>query len=976
MLSTGRLRDVFLTTLLFLTIGPATALAQSTITGFVRDTTGALVPGVTVEASSPALIEQVRIAVTDGRGVYQIVDLRPGLYNVTFTLPGFAVFIREGIVLTANFTAQVNAELSLGTLEETVTVTGVSPIVDLQNVTTSQQFSKELLTALPTSRGFQELAATIPGMRDWRLATGIGMQQGGMMFHGSRRADFAQTYQGHSLGALNCNGGFCSGNIVNPSEVEEYSFQVGAVSIDTETGGPHVDIIPREGGNAFTGTLFGSYTGDTMQGDNTTDELRARGIAEVPPLNQWWDVNGGFGGPIARDKLWFWGTARRFISLEGIPGVFLASDVKAFQFTPDASQPAELHNRNWNVNTRLTYLATPKNKFSFYVQKQKRNYLISVGSTTSYEAGATLTPAPWHYTASWQAPVTNRLLLEASFYRNTHRTLYEPTRSEITPDVWSFVETTTGVRHRAAVNRYQTTVQNFNSMRGTATYVTGSHAFKGGATMMTAIRRANQFNHGDIAARLTNGVPIEVTVYSSPYDLRDNLNAGLALFAEDKWTIERFTVHGALRFDYHNSEVEQITLPAARFVPASARNFAGVSDVPDWTDLSPRFGLAWDVFGTGRTAVKLSFGRYIASERLNTARDNNPQLTVVANARRTWNDANGNFFPDCTLTDPVANGECGALSPSSFGTTRISRVFDDALRTGHNRREFNWETSVAVQHELTPGVAVNGGYFHREFGNFRATDNRAVTPADYDPFCVTAPTDSRLPNGGGYEVCGLYDVSPAKFGQRDNFVTFAENFGDQEEVYDGVDLNVSVRLTEATFQGGINVGRTTNNTCFALDSPQQSELTSLGGLHCDVTPPFQLATAFAGTLNLPYDVRFAATMKSFPGPEHTALLRGVPSSQIFASLGRDLSAGSRGRVNVPLIQPGTEYEDGYVQLDVRVSRVFQLGGGVRFQGNIDVYNALNGSAVQRLSTTFGSSWLRPSFVQAARLLKISGQLDF
>lgn len=231
---------------------PATALAQSAIAGVVRDSTGAVLPGVTVEASSPALIEQVRSVVSDGQGAYQIVDLRPGVYTVTFSLTGFSSFVRERIELTTNFTAQVNGELRVGSLAETITVSGQSPLVDVQNVVSSRVATKELIATLPTTRAFQTLAVSIPGVTMGVTPRPVDLDRRGLLIHGSRHQDFAQTLDGHTMGAHNCNGGSCSGIVVNPAEVEEYSYEVAAISAETETGGPRVNVIPREGGECLS----------------------------------------------------------------------------------------------------------------------------------------------------------------------------------------------------------------------------------------------------------------------------------------------------------------------------------------------------------------------------------------------------------------------------------------------------------------------------------------------------------------------------------------------------------------------------------------------------------------------------------------------------------------------------------------------------------------------------------------------------
>ena len=180
-------------------------------------------------------------------------------------------------------------------------------------------------------------------------------------------------------------------------------------------------------------------------------------------------------------------------------------------------------------------------------------------------------------------------------------------------------------------------------------------------------------------------------------------------------------------------------------------------------------------------------------------------------------------MPDADLNSSTANGECGALSNSLFGTPFRNTFFAKDVLEGWGNRGDSWQASVSVQHELLPGVALNVGYFRTQFGNFTVTDNELVTSADFDPYCITAPVDARLPGGGGNELCGLYDISPGKFGQVRNLVTQASNFGEQEERYDGVDIGFSARFPQGGFLGGgVSIGRRVTDNCFVVDSPQQA----------------------------------------------------------------------------------------------------------------------------------------------------------
>ena len=228
-----------------------------------------------------------------------------------------------------------------------------------------------------------------------------------------------------------------------------------------------------------------------------------------------------------------------------------------------------------------------------------------------------------------------------------------------------------------------------------------------------------------------------------------------------------------VRFDYFNGSVPAQHVDAGRFM--GAQDYAPVKNVPNWKDLNPRVGTSYDLFGNGRTALKASLGRYSGRQSVEVAQANNPITTSVNSTNRTWTDANKDYIPNCTLTNFAANGECGAIDNINFGQTNPNAVrYADNLIRGWGNRDYLWDLSAEVQHELRPGTSISGGFYRNwsnhypDIGQGWATsvfaDNQAVTPADFSPYCITAPMDPRLPGGGGYQVCGLYDVAPAKFG--------------------------------------------------------------------------------------------------------------------------------------------------------------------------------------------------------------------
>jgi hypothetical protein len=350
--------------------------------------------------------------------------------------------------------------------------------------------------------------------------------------------------------------------------------------------------------------------------------------------------------------------------------------------------------------------------------------------------------------------------------------------------------------------------------------------------------------------------------------------------------------------------------------------------------------------------------------------------------------------PDCVLGPalPDANGECGPLSDLTFGQVRTagSTRYDDAVLSGLNDSQpYNWQASAGVQHELRPGLGVNATYFRTWFGNFNVTENQALTPADYDPFCVTAPADARLPGGGGNQICGMNDIKPTRFGQISNVIARSRDYGERTEVFNGVDLTVNARFAEGgVLSGGLSVGRTVTDTCALNDQPQVAA-TDIAGFatlpraseYCRLSPPWSASTQlkFLAVYPLPWGLQTSATYQNLPGIPVTASYVAT-NAQVRASLGRDLgacrgAATCNATTTVALIPPNTLFEDRLQQVDLRFSRRFPLGRA-RLDANLDVYNAFNAGSVLSSVTAYGPRYLNAVNVLAGRLFKVGFQLDF
>ena len=972
-----RLGRVLVTACLIALPGLAHAQSGSSIAGVVRDTSGAVLPGVTVEAASPALIEKARTAVTDGAGQYKIVNLVPGAYSVSFALPGFNTVKREGLELTSSFTATVNADLRVGALEETITVTGASPTVDTQNVVQQQVMTREILNAIPAGmRSTGQIGVLIPGVTSTSQDVGgTAFSAVGLAIHGSRLNEQAALYDGMNFNNGQGRGGQFIAIVTNDATVQEMAIETAGLSAESEASGVRVNLVPRDGGNQFAGLVIGAFSNNDLQSDNLNDGLRARGLTSSTTVKRSYDVDPALGGPIVGDKLWFWGSVRKQSAELTLAGIYYNQTPTGRAYTPDLTRPADSLERNHNQSLRLTWQATARNKISAQHQNagQERPYYgYSLGQLTNApEAIYYSKSAPMYQSqVSWSSPVTNRLLFEAGALYNNKDYPTQPQKSNARDQV-AYTDLGTGFSWGNYTNTYgHNASHNFNT-RFAASYVTGSHAFKAGVTFMHlwALTSSDVVNNG-MTLQLRNGVPTQVTVFATPFAFTELLDANWGLFAQDQWTHKRLTVNAGVRLDMLENTVPAQTIGPGPQVPTRNLSFDEVRGVPKWRDVTPRIGAAYDLFGTGKTALKVSIGKYLEAPNPPTfTRPANPAGALVQSATRTWSDRNGDFVPQ--------DDELGAINPTNFGGTAVATRYDPEALTN---RGYNWELAAQVQHEVAPRLAVGAGYFRRWFGNLRVIDNLSVTPADYSPYCVTAPSDSRLPGGGGYQVCGLADVN--RLVSQNNVITLASKFGDAREVYNGVDLTVNARLPRGiVLSGGPSLGRTESNYCFAVDSPQGTGLPANGGnstaglLNCDVKPPFQANVKMLGVYPLPWgDVQLAATFQSLPGPQILAA-RVYGNAEIAPSLGRNLATGVNGVATVPLIKPGTMYDDRLYQLDFRASKIFRIGAR-RLQANVDLYNAANAGAVLSVNNTFGANWLRPTNVLQGRLLKFGGQFDF
>jgi hypothetical protein len=965
--------------------GAAWAQQQGSIAGLVTDASGAVLPGATVEASSPALIEQARAVVTDGTGQYRIVDLRPGVYSVTVTLPGFSTARRDGIELTVGFTATVNAELRVGSVEETVTVTGASPLVDIQNVNQIRVITRDVIENIPTGRGFANFVALIPGVTMSNSSLNISQDVGGgtgynfafAAIHGGKAMDQQVMVNGMSVTSLTGTGGTRTN--WSDGATQEYGLQLAAHSAEIAYGGIFANVLPKEGGNRFTGQVFANFATEDLQADNLDDALRARGLGVVNNTKKLVDFSPTFGGPLRTDKLWFYTSFRAAVTETYVGGLFYNQTPAGWLYTPDPARPAVNDQKTYSTTLNLTYQMARDHRLSLFGSYEKMCLChFSISPTVAPEA-ATYNPGDSSIVQSrYTATLTSRLLIEAGA---SHYLSSFPRRPQSDATEPSILEQSTNLRFRSGAT-YFPTPQTVDDYRASLSYVTGANSLKTGVTYQWQYAKdPTVFAIGDVNYRTLNGIPNQVTYYTTPYAAPLYL-APLGAYVQDQLKFRKLTVNAGLRFDQFRSSYDAIHLEPVRWLPV-ARDYPG-AEVLSWQDLSPRLGLAYDVFGTGRTALKFSLSRYVLQEGKNNTNNVHPVISATNSVVRTWTDGNNDRVVQGDPLNPATNGELGPSPNNNFGKPNTTLRYDPDWSRGFNARPYNWETLVTLQHELLPRVGVEVSYNRRTYGNFIVNDNTLVGPADYDPFCINAPVDARLPGGGGERICGLFDLNPAKVGLVDTLRTFSGKYGNQKEHWNGVDVSANVRLPNGAFiQGGASAGRQMMDNCDVvtkIDNPSTH--------NCHRESALLPQVKLLGTYPLPWwGLTVSGTFQSsVPDPVGGANFDynyfGLPANyvagnaQVQPSLGRTLASAANVTVNV--VEPGTLYPERTHQLDLRAAKTFVIGPS-RLQVMLDLYNVLNANSVLRQNGAYGTdgaAWGRPQAIIPGRLVKFGGQFSF
>jgi hypothetical protein len=950
---------------------PLAARAQGSIAGSAKDPSGAVLPGVTVEASSPALIEKTRTAVTDNSGNYRIVDLPPGTYSVAFTLTGFKTVRREGVIIQGTFSAAVSEQMQVGALEETITVSG-TPTVDVSNNTAQFVVDRDILDQIPTPvRNTPARALLLPGT----TVTPFVLGQYNMSVHGSSTSDMVIAIDGMRVNNL-CGSGQFSGFYMNDAAIEEVTFTTGAESAEMQNGGLRVNSTPKDGGNRFTGTFFAYGAGSGLQADNRTDAMKTGATAiPQPGIAYTWQVNPSFGGPLKRDKLWFYLTYKYEDNKTYVASSAFANGDRAYRQAMG----------NYSGIGRVTWQASQRDKIRFYLEKQFNGEFyngFNTLATTTPEASTDAWGRGWVPQIKWTQTTSDKLLLEAglSYYNQPYEQTYT---SGVGPRDLPRLEQSTGRLSVAAGNTippYTSWTKSYSSM-ASASYITGSHAIKSGVTMnwgtnsrtFSSNAQINTlvFNNGLLGApqSATNPVPclslpcpIAAVVSNGPTEAQQKVKKDLGFFLQDTWTINKLTLNVGGRYDLFNAEVPAESAPAGNWI--AARNFAAIPNVPNWKDWSVRLAGAYDLFGNGKTAIKANASKYIASAAAGYAANFNGM--TYSTQTRGWVDFDGNK----SILDAAGNIQFTEVIGGTSNFGQLTSRPDPDLKRG-----YNWEYSTSVQHQLMERVSVTAGFYRRNFYNLDVIDNQNVALTDWTSFGITTPTDPRLPLSG--TPITMYTLNANKNGvATDNLRTFSQL---NSTIYNGFEMSANMRRDKLLLFGGITTDRRANIDCdgnttttgngSSRDNPNAQRF-------CDSIPPFRTTYKMSAAYSLPLDFQLSGSFIASPGPSVNATY-----TVTAAIAGRPIvgSTSNATTINVNLAEPNTVFLDYKKQLDMRLARNFRVGTR-RIQGFADIFNVLNAGTVLRVNETYSATatntWLTPTAIMDARYVRFGIQMSF
>jgi hypothetical protein len=1008
---------------------PSIASAQSTISGVVKDSSGAVMKGVSVEAASASLIEGSRTATTDAEGRYTVVDVRPGVYTITFTMEGFSK-IEEHVTVPASVSVPVDAEMKVGSIQEIVEVRATAT-VDVENVAHPEVLSRADMDAIPTARNMQSIGSYAPGVHLNTPDVGGSMQiqQTYISAHGNPPGTNSYLLDGMLINSTQSDGQVQT--YVDNEIIQEASYQTSGMMADVSAGGVLTSMVPKDGGNRLHGDLFLGWVNSSFVGSNIDQALIARGVVGQSTVNQIQDFDGSFGGPISKDKLWFLVTGRKQVSNLESPNSFNSNGTPGIEY-----------DHIYTGTARLTWQMDPKNKFSAMWTRDWKtinddivssvNTLLGAGGyndTNPVISSLRRDPVMFYILQGrWTGTLWPRLLLQAGFSLNKedYDVTYQQGIQQVpfTP-AWyaeaSEVDLTKLTRSVAgAVNNYN----KFDRYvwNATGAYVTGSHQISFGIQDSFGPAHQNSIANGDAYYNYTDGVPLSVTAFNTPSYNNSRLDADLGIYAQDSWHFKGLAVTAGLRWEYLSAQVDPESAPAGRFVPA--RNFAkvdcdtvkGLGCFKDW---APRLGAVYDLFGDHKTALKAGFGKFdtpIVSSVLNNF---NPM--ALASESIAWVNApttacqSSGCFPAGT---GFANGNIGANPNPLFGLPQ-NRTLDPNFH-----RAYSLQYNAGIQQEVIRGVALNFNWYRLATYQQILLQNSAVPSSAWTPVQIANPLD-------GTPIT-IYNLQPSYFGLTPQVYETNSRQSSRSDTYNGFETSAVARLPRGAFVfAAWTIDRQLDKDCDMtaganlLNDPNSLRFCDwTGGLYQDLGKitgiPYRNEFKINGNVPLKWGIQASASLYSNPvfstnfatniatnttNAVYSPLAAFAGQQAGFSAVNWTITSATtypldcncpnpgglvdpglkQGSEVIPLIAPGSRLTPRLNQFDLGFRRVFHIREHLTISGEATIFNVFNANTVLTESYALGTSVKpymaggpggQPSVIENPRMLRLSTQFKW
>lgn len=937
----------------------ATASAQTQtgeIFGRVTDSTGAVLPGATVTISSTALI-QPQTAAASVSGSYRFPNLPIGVYQVTFELQGFQRVIHDEVRIQAGFNAEVNGRLQLSTVEETVTVTGESPIVDTKSSTLGTNFGKELLEAIPSARDPWVILEQTPGMV--MNVQNVGGNQSGQQASFAAHGSSANQQWNMDGGTITDMAAGSSPTYFDFDSFEEIQITTAGGDASQEASGVAINFITKTGGNQFRGSGRLFDANKQFQSSNTPEEVAAQGGGAGNPLKNVIEYGTEMGGPIRKDKAWFWGAINRQSIKVGVLG-FLKAGAPADSIDADDLETDEtvLNNQNLKLNYQW---ASPHKTTFLYSRGDKVRNARGASSTTRLESTTRQTGPTNFYKLDHQWVMTDRLMLNAMTSFNDAGFKLDFHKDELaTVQRLLFVDQgTNGTLTRSGTFSNNIRPQYETRLDGNyfiPNFLGGDHSTKFGVRYRSSPYETISQTGGGVTARIRASGVNEVDVTRNGDTNREMWE--YSAYFNDSWRIKRATLGLGLRFDHQDDRAMAANIAANPLLPdlLPAVSFAGADSDATFNDLSPRLSLTYDVFGNARTVAKVSANRYFGLG-IYTAGTISP--TGQTTLGYFWNDLNGDLFVTRDeinfargfRTTPTSNYD--PANPSAFNTPN---TVDPDLEN-----DITDEFLLGVDHEVMSDFALGVSYIKRKYHNFQDTFRNGVTSSLYSPVTITRPCGNLLCDDPTHTVTYFQRATalPAASTLR-NYNAYRN--------YDGIELTARKRFSNNWL---MNSSFTFNKTIINYPTIEDFSTTAdptnyqqQNGQDSSGLNGARWVLKLSGMYALPWQMAISGFYNAREGLQYNRLFRSPTRT------------GAGGTVDVFVEPQGSTHYPNFHQLDVSWSKFVSFGQR-RVTFNVDAFNLTNAATVLGRTTRQDSSQANfATTILAPRVVRFGVKVNF